>query len=90
VNHFGSDSVKPLKTINECRRAGGKNTPGHSKGKPDVSFMTTNIGVRFATPLPVEIKIRHLKRLPEHNKTGPVPVPLQLAAQATATTNGEL
>lgn len=31
--------------------------------------MTTKIGVRFATLLPVEIEIRRLKRPPEHKET---------------------
>ena len=70
---FEPTNADALKTINECRRAGREHSPGHSKGKPAVSSMTTNIDVRFATPLPLEIEIRRRTRPPEL-KPGPLPV----------------
>jgi len=84
-----SNNLTLLKTINECRRAGREHTLGHSKGKPDVSSMTTNIDVRFATPLPMEIEIRRLNE-PPGRKPGPLSVPVHLAAWMAATTNGDL
>jgi hypothetical protein len=71
MNTFESNSGQPLETINECRRAGRVQTPGHSKGKPDVPTMTTNIDVRFATPLPVAVEIRRRNPVPERQ---PLPV----------------
>jgi len=78
-----------LETINECRRAGREHSPGHSKGKPGVSSMTTNIDIRFATPLSMEIAIRQRTRPPER-KPGPVRMPLHLVAPPKPLMNGEL
>ena len=80
MNEFEFNSGQSLETINECRRAGREESPGHSKGKPDAPSMTTNISVRFATPLPVTIEIRRRSPVPERTP-GPVRVPL-LAAVA--------
>jgi len=89
--------MKPLEfnsamlTINECpREEREQRTLAHSKGKPGVSPMTTNISVRFATPLPLEIEIRRRTKLSEL-KPGPMPARLfKTAAQTTAPTTGEL
>lgn len=78
-----------LETINECRRAGREHSPGHSKGKPAVSSMTTNIDVRFATPLPQEVQIRRRERPPER-KPGPVRMPLHTLAPPKSSINGAL
>jgi hypothetical protein len=86
---FESTNADALKTINECRRAGREHSPGHSKGKPAVSSMTTNIGVRFATPLPQEIEIRQRTKPPER-KPGPVRLHMHLAAPPKPSINGEL
>lgn len=73
-------------TINECRRAGRKNTPGHSKGKPAVSSMTTNISVRFAALLPVEIAIRRVHETTERESGA---VPPTTVARKLAVRNGK-
>jgi len=80
MNPLKSNSGEPLETINECRRAGCEPAPGHSKGKPDVPSMTTNINVRFAITLPVAIEIRRRRPVPERHP-GPVRVPLHVAVQ---------
>jgi hypothetical protein len=55
-NQFAS--AWPLVRISECRRDKRDKNPAHSIGKPDVSPMTTRIGVRFATPVIAVIEIR--------------------------------
>lgn len=52
--------------------------------------MTTNISVRFAAPLPLEIEIRRRTKLSEL-KPGPMPARLfKAAVQTGAPTTGEL
>jgi len=89
--------MKPLEfnsamlKINECPREEREQRKlAHSKGKPGVSSMTTNISVRFATPLPIEVEIRRRAR-PLEQKPGPMPARLfKAAAQSPAPTMGEL
>jgi hypothetical protein len=83
---FKTNNEPSLKTINECRREGRKlKKPGHSKGKPDVSSMTTNISVRFAALLPVEIEIRRLNKPPKQ-KAEPLPVSSKFSARTAGAT----
>jgi len=55
---FPAANSPSARTINECPPRTTEPALAHSKGKPDVSSTTTNINVRFATPLPLEIPIR--------------------------------
>jgi hypothetical protein len=51
------DSLE-MQPINECPLRLPEPSLAHSKGKPDVSSMKTNINVRFATSLIEEVPIR--------------------------------
>jgi len=51
--------------------------------------MTTNIGVRFATPLPQEVQIQRRERPPER-KPGPVRMPPHPVVPPKQSINGAL
>lgn len=50
--------LSAVRAINECPPRSTEPGLAHSKGRPDVSSTTTNINVRFATPVIMEIPTR--------------------------------
>src|SRR5882672_2567444 len=85
---FDFNSALSLQTINECLRGLPEEGLVHSKGKPGVPPMTTNINVRFANSLPVEIEIQHREKIPER-KQPVTPGFLPMAPPSPTTTTGE-
>lgn len=78
-----------LKPINECCEQNPVTTGfAHSNGKPAATSTTTNINVRFAPVLPVEVGIRRLTKYSNTKSTVDTRPPMTVTLLPT-TTNGE-
>jgi hypothetical protein len=80
--------ARRLQTMNECprERLHPRMAPAHINGEPDVPVHTTEISIRFADSLPVEIPLRHVKGMsePETAKEPVPPLPAARVILATA------